>query len=135
MLMGPTVALAVLPLPSVAVRVTDWAAPSPERITSAGHVTTPELSAQVKWIVTGPLFQPFPFGAGVAVPVMDGAVLSMTVIVWTALAGLPEASAAVYARVMISGLAGEPAPPFLDSSTVTTAVPQLSFAVAPGAGT
>jgi hypothetical protein len=66
----------------------------------------------------------------VAQVVITGGMLSITVIVWVALELCPALSAAVYTRVMINGLAGEPAPPLFDSVTVTVGVPQLSEAVA-----
>jgi hypothetical protein len=59
-----------------------------------------------------------------------GGVLSLTVMVCESLAVLPDPSVAVNVRVMTRGLAGVPAPPLLDSTTVTAGVPQLSDAVA-----
>ena len=59
-----------------------------------------------------------------------GGVLSITVIVCAALAVFVEPSVAVKVRVMISGLAIDPAPPLFDSDTVTVGDPQLSEAVA-----
>jgi hypothetical protein len=61
---------------------------------------------------------------------MLGGVLSITVIVCVAQAELVAASVAVYLRLIISGLAGEPAPPLFVSITPTVGVPQLSDAVA-----
>src|SRR5919107_897055 len=58
---------------------------------------------------------------------MVGGVLSVTVMVCTAVAMLPEASVALKVRVITRGLAAVPAP-VLASVTVTTGAPQLSSA-------
>src|SRR5947199_10078546 len=102
-------------------------------MTSAGHATTPELSAQLKCTVTAPLFQPAAFAAGLAVALIVGAMSSTTRIVCSADAVLPAVSVAVNVRVRTSGLAGEPAPPLLASETATVVLPQLSDAVASAA--
>src|SRR5262245_8306201 len=59
-----------------------------------------------------------------------GAMVSITVIVCDAAALLPAESVAVQVRRMTRGLAGEPAPPLVDSATRTAGVPQLSDTVA-----
>ena len=75
---APLVTDAVLPARSVAVPLAVWFAPSVDSCASGPHVAMPDPeSAQVKWIETGLLFQPLPFGAGDAAAVMTGAVLSM----------------------------------------------------------
>ena len=59
-----------------------------------------------------------------------GAVSSTTVIVCAALELLPAASVAVNVRVIINGLACEPAPPLFVSEAVKVGAAQLSEAVA-----
>jgi len=61
---------------------------------------------------------------------MTGAVESITVMVWFALAVLPAASVAVNVLVMTNGLAADPRPPLVVCETVTVGVAQLSEAVA-----
>src|SRR4051794_23366812 len=81
-----------------ASRMLRWAvtAPSPETTSSAGHETTPErVSAQVQWMVTGPLYQPLPLGEVVAAPEMVGTVLSSLMPVTEAAVELSAASNAV----------------------------------------
>src|ERR1700690_312350 len=68
MLMFETVTEVLLPAPSFAVPVTDWPAPWTSVTGVVGQVATPETaSEQVKLTVTGVLFQPAAFGAGVFV--------------------------------------------------------------------
>ena len=72
--------VAELPATSVHVPLTDCPPPSPERTVGAGGLPAakPErLSAHWKLTVTGELFQPFAFAAGVRVPEMLGGVLSI----------------------------------------------------------
>src|SRR4051812_2705960 len=57
----PTVAEPTLPARSVTVRVTDWPAPLPVRVTSSAQVVAgipDNASEQLKWTVTGPVYQP-----------------------------------------------------------------------------
>ena len=76
MLTCSTVADAALPAVSVAEPEADWFAPWSVSVTSGAHAFTLEsASAQVKWTVTGPLFQPLAF-AGVRSVVIVGGVLS-----------------------------------------------------------
>src|SRR5438128_1671033 len=100
------------------------------RVTSCGHVRFPELSAHVKWTVTGAFHQWFPFGGVVGAPLIVGGVSSMTVIVCVAPALFPLLLVAVHMRTMTSGLAGLPAPPLFDSLNFTVTSGQLSHAVA-----
>lgn len=89
------VALAVFPALSVAVPLKDSFNPAVVTCIGEGQLATPESgSEQVKLIVAGAVTTPFEFGAGVAVAVMVGAVLSMLTVVET-LAVLPFASVAV----------------------------------------
>src|SRR5919198_6330429 len=77
MLIGPTVAAAVLPAASTARRVTDCSAALAVSVTSSGHTATfDSRSPQRKWTVTGPPYQPAAFGAVVGAPSMVGGVLS-----------------------------------------------------------
>src|SRR5712691_2250004 len=70
-----TLAEAVLPALSTAVRLTAWLAPSALTTTVAGQVSIPEsASAHVNPTLTGLLFQPLPLAAGVAVAVTTGGV-------------------------------------------------------------
>ena len=78
MLMPPTTTMAVFPAGSTAVPLAVWAAPSVAIVTSAGQFTFPELSAQVKWTVTGDRYQPFAFGLVVAAPLIVRATLSVS---------------------------------------------------------
>src|SRR2546430_12993882 len=92
---------------SVAVPVTDWPAPSAPRIVSPVHDTR-KRSLQVNWTVTGELFHPAAFGAGVAVPAIAGFVVSST---WTpnaASALLPAASVAVQVTGVVPSGKGLP---------------------------
>ncbi len=62
MLIGLSVAPAVLPARSVHVPVTDWLTPSP-RVLEGETLDTPErASVHEKLTVTGTLFQPYPLG-------------------------------------------------------------------------
>ena len=123
----------VLPAASVAVAVT-VVVPTGKTEPEAGLLTTvgtEQLSLAVTVKLTAA--EHVPVGALTVMfagQAMLGGVLSMTVIVCDALAVLPAPSVAVYVRVIISGLAGEPAPPLFDSDTVTVGIPQLSEAVA-----
>src|SRR2546429_9670225 len=74
MLMPPTVALAVLPALSLALPLTDCAAPSPLSVVGAGHEATPDkLSRQSKLAVTATLFQPPALAAGARMLIIPGA--------------------------------------------------------------
>src|SRR5439155_23858543 len=67
-------ATALLPARSTAVPVTLCPKPSDVTIWSDGHVLMPDpLSAQEKWTVTGPLFQPPALGDGLSDAVIVGA--------------------------------------------------------------
>src|SRR5438105_2206239 len=78
MLMLLTVKVAVLPARSLAVPVTLWLAPSLLRGTGAVQVSMRErASPHRKVAVTFVLFQPLPLGAGAALPVMVGGVVSI----------------------------------------------------------
>src|SRR4051794_33904044 len=91
------VAAVVLPATSVTVSVAVSAVPSPEITESAGQAPAMPDSAseQVQWIVTGPSYQPAPFGAVVGVPVNNGAVLSTLMSATVAVAVFPAVSIAV----------------------------------------
>ena len=94
-------------------------------------VGTEQLSVAVTIKLAGPAHVPvIAFTVIFAGHEIAGGVLSMTVIVCTALAVLLEPSVAVKVRVMTSGLAIVPAPPLFVSETMTVGVPQLSDAVA-----
>ena len=95
--MPSTVALALLPATSSTDADVDSAAPSPVITLSAGHVPAmpDNSSVHVQWIVTSPVYQPFPFGGVVGAPLMVGAVLSMLIGPTVVLAALPAASFAV----------------------------------------
>src|SRR5437763_6109024 len=96
MLMPLTVAEAVLPALSLAVPVTDCAAPSLVRIVGPAQLATAEsASAQVKLTVTSLLFQPAAFAAGDAAPVIVGGVLSTRIPRCAEVAELPATSYAV----------------------------------------
>ena len=87
----------------MAVPVTDWPAPSAVSVVSAVHDAR-KKSLQVKWTVTGELFHPAAFAAGVAVPLMTGFVVSTTVTWKVAVPRLPPASVAPHsASVVPSG--------------------------------
>src|SRR5438067_1789906 len=93
MLMPLTVAEAVLPALSLAVPVTDCAAPSLLRVVGPAQLATAEsASAQVKLTVTSLLFQPAAFAAGEAAPVIVGGVLSMLMPLTVAEAVFPAVS-------------------------------------------
>lgn len=63
----------LLPALSTAEPATSWSLPLVLTSTSSEQVATPErTSAQSKATVTGSLFQPLPFGAGVTVWLMVG---------------------------------------------------------------
>src|SRR3712207_5514855 len=95
MLIPPRTAVALLPAASIAVPLALSPAPSLASVASAGQVVMPDrASAQVKWMVTLPLYQPFALGGVVAAPSIVGAVLSiLTIATWLAL--LPAWSTAV----------------------------------------
>src|SRR5438034_2827369 len=95
MLMPATVALARLPAMSVAVRVSDWFAPLPVRVTSSGQTARPDrASEQVKCTVTGPTYQPLlPLVPLMMAPLIMGAVLS-SLIVTESVPRLPAVSLA-----------------------------------------
>src|SRR4249920_3854382 len=77
MLIPETVTLRLLPATSTAVRVTDWFAPFVVSTTSSGQTATPDrASEQLKWMVTGPVYQPEAAADVVAAPVIEGGVLS-----------------------------------------------------------
>ena len=83
-------------------------------------VEAEQLSLAVTVKLTGAAQVPgIAFTAILAGQVMTGGVLSMTVIVCVAVVLRLAASVALKMRVMISGLAIEPAPPLFDSETVT----------------
>src|SRR5215831_1775612 len=130
-----TVKLQVLELPAASVAiactvVVPTGKLEPDRW-SVLTVGTEQLSVAVTVKLTGAAHVPeIAFTVIFAGHEIDGEVLSMTVIVCDALAVLLDASVAVKVRVMINGLAIEPAPPLFDSDTVTTGAPQLSEAVA-----
>jgi hypothetical protein len=68
-----TVVVPVLPEVSVTVPLTGWFAPSVLTMTGEGQLCTGyEPAVHVKVTVTLELFQPFAFGAGERVAVMDG---------------------------------------------------------------
>src|SRR5262245_24140448 len=77
-LMPLNVALALLPATSMADRVTDWFAPLAVSVTPSGQMATLERpSLQVKWMVTGPMYQPLlPCCPDTTAPLIVGAVLS-----------------------------------------------------------
>src|SRR5205085_2369899 len=100
MLMPPTVAVAALPLVSVAVPVTDWAAPSVVSVWAASHVAR-NRSVQTKCTVTAVLFQRAPFGVGLALPAMVGFVVSRMVTDVVADPMLPAASVARQVIVVV----------------------------------
>src|SRR2546423_11407996 len=99
MLMPSTIAVALLCDVSVAVPLTDCAAPSALRMRSAGHDAR-KKSLQAKRTVTGPLFHPASFASGDRDPLMVGAVVSRTVIVSCAAAVRPAPSVAVHVTVV-----------------------------------
>ena len=87
----PTV---VLPARSLTAAVTVSPVPLPVITESDGHAATPEsASLHVQWIVTAPLYQPFPLGLVVGVPVIEGDVLSTLIPVSLTLSEFPAASA------------------------------------------
>ena len=100
MLMLPTVAVLLLSALSVAVPVTDWAAPLALSVVVAlVQLWMPDLpgaalSSQVKLTDTSVLFQPLALAAGDRLPVIVGAVLSRLTVTLP-LPLLPTLSAAV----------------------------------------
>src|SRR5207253_353450 len=100
MLMPETVAgLAPLPALSTQLPVTDWPAPSVLRVVGASELATPErASLQVKLTVTAVLFQPAALAAGDRLPLIDGAVRSMSMAETVAPAELPALSRQVPER-------------------------------------
>src|SRR4051794_15453526 len=115
-MMPSTRAAAVWPARSLTDAEADRLRPSPVTTESAGQPTTPDrLSAQVQWIVTSPLNQPFAFGLPITVPEIVGAVVSTltTGVVTDAL--LPAASVAVASAVWFA-----PSPNGCASSCVFT---------------
>src|SRR5437764_244763 len=96
MLMPLTVAEAVLPALSLAVPVTDCAAPSLLSVVGPAQLATPDsASLHMNESVTSVLFQPAALGAGDAAPVIVGGVLSMLMPLTVAEAALPALSLAV----------------------------------------
>jgi hypothetical protein len=94
-----TVVLDEFPAASVALPVTDCAVPS-WSVDGGAQVTTPDsASLHAKLTFTSVLFHPCVFGAGVAVPMIVGAVLSIR-IVMSVVVTLPASSAIVCARVV-----------------------------------
>src|SRR3954471_19525904 len=94
-LIGDTVAVAVLPARSVTLAVALSAAPSPLTSVGSGQAATatPESeSEQVQVTVTPDLFHPAPFDAGDADPVIVGGVLSTLIPGSVALEELPALS-------------------------------------------
>ena len=109
-----TVKLQVLELPAASVAiactvVVPTGKLEPDRW-SVVTVGTEQLSVAVTVKLAGAAHVPeIAFTLIFAGHEIDGAMLSMTVIVCDALEVLLDASVALYVRVMISGLAGEPA--------------------------
>src|SRR6266581_5208469 len=94
MLMLATFALAWFPALSKHVPLTDWCAPSLDRMTGLVTKPTPERESEhLKVTVTFPLFQPKLSGTGEAEPVTVGAVLSMLMFPILREAVLPALSA------------------------------------------
>src|SRR3989449_7296387 len=94
MLIPETVVLALLPALSSAVPLADWAAPSALRVIGLVQLAIPERrSEQRKLAVTSLLFQPLALAAGLRLPLIVGAVLSMLTLP-VALALLPALSGA-----------------------------------------
>jgi hypothetical protein len=130
-----TVKLQVLELPAASVAVACTVVVPTGKLEpetwSVPTVGTEQLSVAVAVKLTGAAQVPaIAFTVIFAGHEIDGGVLSMTVIVCDALAVLVAASVAVKVRVIISGLAIDPAPPLFVSDTITVGVPQLSDAVA-----
>src|SRR5207245_4921728 len=95
MLIPETVVLALLPALSSAVPLADWAAPSALRVIGLVQLAIPErTSEQRKLAVTSLLFQPLALAAGLRLPLIVGAVLSMLTLAF-ALALLQALSVAV----------------------------------------
>ena len=77
MLIPLAVALALLPARSVQPPVADCQVPSLFNTTGAEQESIPEIPSEpLKLTVTSVLFQPLPFGAGEALALAVGAVLS-----------------------------------------------------------
>src|SRR5258708_35829758 len=90
------VASAEFPALSMAVPRTTWPLPSVVIVWSAGHVTMPDTESEhTKWTVTGPLFHPFAFGAGLTVAVIVGDPVSMLNAGLVNVAGFPAFSLTV----------------------------------------
>ena len=122
-------AVALLPQASVVVqvRVTLRAlAQAPAVVTSANvSVVVPQASVAVGVTNTGEAGHSIVVGPGKAE--MLGGVVSTTLIVWLAVALLPQASVAVQVRVTLRALAQAPA--VVTSANVSVDVPQASVAV------
>jgi hypothetical protein len=83
---------AVFPAMSFAVPETTLPSPLDDTVTAEGQTAIPDsASVHAKLTVTSVLFHPAPFGAGVALAVMFGGVLSMFTVA-VAVAVLPLAS-------------------------------------------
>ena len=123
--------LVVLPQSSVTVhvRVIVSVFPQPASLESLEvTVTLPQLSVPVADPVPAGLVSPVHSTVTSAGTTMLGAIVSTTLTVWAALAVLPQSSAAVNVRVIVSEL---PQPATLASLHVTsTSASQLSVAVA-----
>src|SRR6266852_2073043 len=90
------VAEALLPALSLQVPVEDCPAPSVLRVAAGSQVSMPErLSVPLNVTVTFVLFQPAALGAGEALAVTVGGVLSMLMPVWVSEAVLPALSVQV----------------------------------------
>src|SRR5206468_4054441 len=92
----PTVLLVGLPALSLSDALAERSAPSPVIVLAAGQSPArPDSSSeQVQATVTSSAYQPSPFGAVVAAPSSEGAVLSMLIPASPPLAALPAASVA-----------------------------------------
>src|SRR5215467_13718581 len=92
-----TVTLVVPVFPAWSVTLPEMLCPRPSVVTDTGdwQVTMSDaLGVQTKFTVTFELFQPAAFGAGVALPVMVGAVFSMFSVT-VPVAGFPARSVTV----------------------------------------
>ena len=98
MLIGETVAVALFPALSAQVPRTDCPAPVPSVVGLDMESVPDRASVQVKLIVTGELFQPFPFGGMDLDPVIVGGVLSMFIPLTVAETELPALSVQVEPR-------------------------------------
>src|SRR4051794_31210729 len=101
MLMPLIVLVLVRPALSTDVPTTLWFAPLVASVFGASHEATPDVaSVQVNVAVTAVLFQPRGLAAGVRVPEIAGAVLSILMLLVVVLLVLPAASFVTPVRPM-----------------------------------